>query len=201
MMKGVTAVLPPLSVSLSWKQTIARLVRLPGVNFLMQMAIRLTVPRQRLGACLVVFDDQQRILLLRHVFHPHLPWGLPGGWLGRHEDPAVGALRELREETGLTAVLGPVLQITHDSSPPHLTVAFLAALQPGEMTLSAEILEARWFALDCLPELYPFMTSAIETAVTMKTAVPLFIFQPPHSARPNSNNTPAEEKTDHHEQK
>ncbi|MCA9936473.1 MAG: NUDIX domain-containing protein [Ardenticatenaceae bacterium] len=165
----------------------------------MQMAIRLTVPRQRIGVCVVIFDEQQRVLLLRHVFHPYYPWGLPGGWLGRDEDPAAGALREVREETGLTAVLGSVLQITHDSSPPHLTVAFLAELQPGSMTLSSEIIEARWFAMDDLPGLYPFMISAVETAVAVQTTHSPS--QTPHSAQATINTALAEEKIDTHEKK
>lgn len=132
---------------------------------MMQLGIRAIVPRQRVGVSVVVLNERQHVLLLRHVFHPYVPWGLPGGWLNRHEDPAVGALRELREEIGLTANLGPLLQATHDPHPPHLTIAYLARLQPGQMVLSPEILEAKWFSPDDLPQLFPFMTRAIETAV------------------------------------
>ncbi len=165
-MRGETAVLR--TIPLWWKQQLARLVRLPGFDIIMQVGIRLLIPRQRIGVSVVIFDEKQQVLLLRHVFHPHIPWGLPGGWLNRHEDPAVGALRELYEEIGLTADLGPVLQVTHDPHPPHLTIAYMAHLHPGEMILSPEILEAKWFPLGSLPPLFSFMTLAIETAVHLQ---------------------------------
>lgn len=141
------------------------MLHLPGMGYIMQVAIALVVPRHRIGVSLVTFNEQKQVLLLRHVFHPHLPWGLPGGWLNRNEDPARGGLRELREETGLTARLGPVLHISRNNHPPHLNIAYLAYLYPGTMTLSGEIFEAAWFAPDKLPPLFPFVYQAIETAV------------------------------------
>ena len=81
------------------------MARFPFVNYFMAWGIRLVVPKQRIGAGLVALDEEDRVLLLRHVFHPYTPWGIPGGWLNRHEAPADGVLRELKEETGLTAVL------------------------------------------------------------------------------------------------
>lgn len=146
----------------------ARLVRIPLFHGLMRLAIHLVVPRHRIGVTAVALDDQQRVLLLRHVFHPHVPWGLPGGWLNRGEDPMTGALRELREETGLTADIGPALHISRDPHPWHITIAFAVRLHPGNMSLSPEIIEADWFAIDNLPELFPFMRAAIETAVSQQ---------------------------------
>lgn len=140
-------------------------MRVPGLDLLMQVAIRIVVPRRRVGVSLVILDNRQRVLLLRHVFHPHIPWSLPGGWLNRHEDPAAGALRELREEIGLTADLGPVLTVIQERRPPHLNIAFLAFLHPGEMVFSAEVLEAKWFTQDALPPLFPFVQRAIKTGM------------------------------------
>ncbi len=117
----------------------------------MSAAVRLIVPRQRIGVALAVVDEAHRILMLRHVFHPGAPWGLPGGWLRRNERPSVGARRELHEETGLIADLEQVIYVEHEAYPPHLEIAYLARIQPGPMQLSDEILEAAWFDASSLP--------------------------------------------------
>lgn len=148
-----------------WKLKVAQLVKLPLLNGLMQGAIRLVVPRHRIGVVLVMMDDAEQVLLLRHVFHPYAPWGLPGGWLNRQERPAEGVLRELKEETGLTAVLHTILFADRQHNPPHLGIAYLGHLQGGSLHLSAEIVEAGWFPLDKLPEpLLPFHRDALAAA-------------------------------------
>src|SRR5207245_7574474 len=35
----------------------------------------------------LVFDDTGRILLLEHVFRPDKGWGIPGGFLGKGDQP------------------------------------------------------------------------------------------------------------------
>lgn len=147
----------------------AQWVRLPFMYWSMVRAIQLLVPQQRIGVSLVLLDETNRVFLLNHVFHPHQPWGLPGGWLKRNEDPAIGVLRELREETGLTAVLGPVVHVSHQNNPHHMYIAYLGQLQTGAMQLSGEIISADWFHLESLPKaLYPFMREAIHAASHLK---------------------------------
>lgn len=132
----------------------------------MVWGIYLVVPRHRIGINVVALDATNRVLLLKHVFHPGCPWGLPGGWLGRHEDPRAAALRELEEETGLTAVLGPALLTTYDPHPPHIGIIYLAIVQAGKMQLNGEILDAGWFPVQALPQpLSPTVQQAIDTAV------------------------------------
>jgi 8-oxo-dGTP diphosphatase len=60
----------------------------------------------RLAAAVVVHDD--RVLIVRRsMTERFLPgaWGIPCGKLDRGERPGDGALRELKEETGLTGLL------------------------------------------------------------------------------------------------
>src|SRR4051812_25768454 len=64
---------------------------------------RLVAPRYVVGAVAVIKDseaaDPGRLLLLRQP--PGRGWGLPAGLLKKHERPAVGAARELFEESGV----------------------------------------------------------------------------------------------------
>ncbi len=52
----------------------------------------------------VILNDKKEILILQRAtqetVYPNM-WDIPGGTLRDGEDPAVGALREIREETGL----------------------------------------------------------------------------------------------------
>lgn len=144
----------------------ARVVRWPYMQRLMVLGIRAIVPRHRIGIAVVALNGEGQVLMLKHVFHPYAPWGLPGGWLDRGESPRRGALRELREETGLSARLGQVLHISRQPDPDAVNIAFLACELEGEMQLSSEIIDARWFAADALPEpLFVFTRDAIEAAV------------------------------------
>jgi 8-oxo-dGTP pyrophosphatase MutT (NUDIX family) len=53
-----------------------------------------------LGVRALAEDKDGRVLLVRHSYVAG--WHFPGGGVGRGEHPADAALRELREETGLT---------------------------------------------------------------------------------------------------
>jgi ADP-ribose pyrophosphatase YjhB (NUDIX family) len=149
-------------------------MQLPGMQRLMVWAIYLITPRHLMGINLVVLNERYQILLLKHVFHPYAPWGLPGGWLNRGEDPKDCALRELREETGLTAVLDQILVLQRNSELSQIGVVYLAFAQTEPFRLSSEIIEARWFEPDDLPQPLTAITQeAIATAVmhipTMET--------------------------------
>ncbi len=132
----------------------------------MRLGIRVFVSRHRIGVGLVGFNNQNEVLLLKHVFHPGAPWGIPGGWLDRHETPAACALRELKEETGISAVLGPVIQITRDAPPTHLSIYYEADIEQDPVELSSEIIDWGWFDTDDMPgPMLPLVRLAIETAV------------------------------------
>ncbi|MGD8805766.1 MAG: NUDIX hydrolase [Chloroflexota bacterium] len=152
----------------SQKERLARIVGLPLVRVFLALAVKIMVARHRAGVTLVCFNQEDHVLLLRHVFHPSAPWDLPGGWLERDESPAECALRELWEETGLRAKLGPVVRLTREKTPSHLGITYVGRLN-GSMprpVLSGEILEARWFEPDALPQrLRPATRLAVESAV------------------------------------
>jgi 8-oxo-dGTP diphosphatase len=74
------------------------------------------IPGERRLAAAVVMDEQGRVLLVRRSererFLPRV-WGVPCGKLEADESPEDGALRELKEETGL---LGEVVRRIGESS-------------------------------------------------------------------------------------
>ncbi len=151
-----------LSLSLPVKQKMARLMAWPLMQPLMRLGIALTIPRRPVGVSLVAFNAAGQVLLLRHVFRGRIPWGLPGGWLTGQESPRDGAWRELKEETGLEGVMGPVIHV--DLTRPYraINIAYLVTLPPEPMHLSNEIIEAVWFHPDHLPSpLLPFACQAI----------------------------------------
>ena len=149
----------------SWKESVARLVRRQPFRGMMAWGVRAAGPPQRVGGALGAFNPDEEGFLFRHGFHPPIPWGLPGGWLARDEAPACGVARELREETGLSAIIGPAVCVAHEPSPAHIALAYLGWIAPGTMALNAEVLEGRWFAADELPRpLSPFAQQAIAAA-------------------------------------
>lgn len=52
------------------------------------------------GVMVLAVTPDERLILVRQTYSPG--WALPGGGRGAAEDPATAALRELREEIGLT---------------------------------------------------------------------------------------------------
>jgi 8-oxo-dGTP diphosphatase len=72
--------------------------------------------RQRIAAYGVVRDDDDRVLLARAA--PLLTlrgrWFLPGGGVQHGENPPDSLRREIAEESGLTIVPGPLLDVLSD---------------------------------------------------------------------------------------
>lgn len=148
-----------------WQRRLTTWLRWRPFNRIMRLGIQLVVPKHRVGVSVVALDEQRRVYLLNHVFHPYVPWGLPGGWLKRHEAPQAGLKRELREETGLSVEVGPVLCVQQEGDPVHIGIVFLGRLGPETEILSLEIASSGWFGPDDLPsQLLPFSRQAIETA-------------------------------------
>ncbi|BEL09117.1 hypothetical protein Q0Z83_073080 [Actinoplanes sichuanensis] len=120
---------------------------------------RLVSPKYLVGAVAIIRDSEaERILLLRQP--PGRGWGLPAGILKRGELPAVGAARELFEESGVRVKPGDLTPgnpnaIVHPNGGVVDTVWFGAV--PASSTKLAvdggEVLEARWFPVDALPDL------------------------------------------------
>jgi 8-oxo-dGTP diphosphatase len=100
-----------------------------------------------------------RLLLVQRGNPPFAgSWALPGGFVEEGERVADAAPRELAEETGLRAgaleLLGVYDTPGRDPRGWTVSVVYLAKL-PGERTVAGadDASDARWFALDSLPDL------------------------------------------------
>ena len=120
---------------------------------LRKAAFRLLRVRTR-GAKAMVFNRRGDLLLIRNSYGRSHLWVLPGGGIGRRETPEAAAVREVREEVGLEArSLAFVSQHFNDSEGKRDTIHLFRAAADGEPHADRfEVEEARFFALDALPE-------------------------------------------------
>jgi ADP-ribose pyrophosphatase YjhB (NUDIX family) len=129
-----------------------------------------------MGAVGAVFNDEGKLLIVEHVFHPLFPWGLPGGWMGRNEDPDETVRREVHEETGLRVqIVKPLILSRTRFMPRHIDVAYLCYAPPdaGEIRLSAELLDHRWIDPEQVSEKPPmahFHQQVIALALAERSA-------------------------------
>ena len=99
----------------------------------------------------LVFDDEGRVLLLEHVFRPDSRWGIPGGFLGKGEQPEVALRRELMEEVALEVTDVQFLFARTLPRPRQVEIYFLCRPNGVPTPSSFEITKAGWFTLDDLP--------------------------------------------------
>jgi ADP-ribose pyrophosphatase YjhB (NUDIX family) len=141
---------------------------------LVQRTFRLVQPRFSIGVVGVLLDETgSRVLLVEHIFHTHKPWGLPGGWLERGEDPSQTVEREFYEETGLhVQAVRPLLVQRTPEMRAHMDVVYLCGLDdtPQTIRLSHELLSYRWADPDDLPPLVVLHTQAIRAAFEVKVS-------------------------------
>jgi ADP-ribose pyrophosphatase YjhB (NUDIX family)/predicted GIY-YIG superfamily endonuclease len=99
-----------------------------------------------------------RVLLVKRATRPFQGyWDIPGGFLEEDEHPEAGAIREVREETGLevqpTDLLGLYMdRYEYDGEEDYcLNIYYLAEVVGGWECPGDEAVELAWFAADELP--------------------------------------------------
>jgi 8-oxo-dGTP diphosphatase len=117
------------------------------------------VPLVGVGAIII---EASRVVLVRRS-HPPLQaeWSIPGGVLEVGELVREAAIREAREETGLTVEPGELLgvydRVLRDADGRvqyhYVLIDFLCRRVAGEIAAASDAAEVRWFSREELPGL------------------------------------------------
>ncbi len=110
----------------------------------------------------VLMLREDRVLLVHRKHEPFQGyWDIPGGFMRPDELPRAGAVREAREETGLTVRILDLLGFYLDHYDyqseryPILNIYFVAEAD-GEPVAGDDADDYGWFSLDALPEQLAF---------------------------------------------
>lgn len=133
-------------------------------------------PRPSLTVDCVVFawtENGLEVLLIQRGQEPFTgKWAFPGGFVEMDEELETGARRELEEETGLSDVYLEQLYtfggVGRDPRGRVVTVAWYALIDKGRYAPAvgaSDARDAKWFALDAVPELAFDHAKVLETAI------------------------------------
>ncbi len=120
----------------------------------------------------VVRRDDQALLVQRA---DNRQWSPVTGVLDPGEEPAVGAVREVLEETGIEARVDRLVSVSGDNWVTHvnddlgvyLDVTFACTWVSGEpFVADDESVDVRWWPIDGLPEMRPALRERIEAALS-----------------------------------
>ena len=131
-----------------------------GVAYVMSLVFRIGSKKDRVRV--IVYRDDGKILLVRGRFSRQ-EWALPGGGVKHNESYEQAAVRETLEEVGLRVhnlrYLGKAN--SHESYAKFSVRVFAAHTSDCDIKCNFEIMEARWFNRDHLPEEYTLLTNSL----------------------------------------
>src|SRR6202162_791654 len=117
------------------------------------------VPLVGVGAIII---EDSRVVLVKRLHAPlQAQWSIPGGVLEVGERVREAAIREAREETGLTVEPGELLgvydrilrNIEKRVQYHYVLIDFLCRRVAGDLAAASDAAEVRWFTRDELPAL------------------------------------------------
>ncbi|AZQ75462.1 NUDIX hydrolase [Streptomyces luteoverticillatus] len=131
--------------------------------------------RPRMAAGALFFNDRGHVLLVRPSYKPK--WEIPGGYIEAGESPLAACRREVREELGISPVIGSLLVVDWAPSEAEgdkvLYVFDGGELRPGEVgaikLASDELLASEFHPADALDELLiPRLARRVKQAITAR---------------------------------
>lgn len=124
-----------------------------GTACVISLVFRIVPQKDRVRV--IVYRDDGKILLVRSRFSRQ-EWALSGGGVNRNESYEQAAVREVLEEIGLKIhnmrYLGKAN--SHESYAKFSVQVFAAHASNCDIKCNFEIMEARWFNMNYLPEEY-----------------------------------------------
>ena len=101
-------------------------------------------PKHIVAVSALISHPNGKILLIRG---PRRGWEFPGGQVEEGENLIEALQREIQEESGIDASIGPLVGVySNVKSPTKLAFGFLGDYVCGQLTTSDESLETEWIA-------------------------------------------------------
>ena len=133
------------------------------LQIILSRAIR---PLFQVFAAAVIFNAENKILLVKMTYQRIHPWGLPGGSLEYSETPEVGGVREVHEETGLEVEVEKLL-LVKTWTPDKVGLYYLCTVKAGTFQPSDEVSEYGYFSMADLPDVRPFDVGLLDKIFQM----------------------------------
>jgi mutator protein MutT len=130
----------------------------------------------------VLIIENRKILLVKRGNEPNKGlWSIPGGLIKLGESPEEAAIRELKEETGLNAIIEKLLGVFNiiikDNDGRikyhYVIIDYIGKLIGGELKPGDDVLDAKWFDISELKniQISPTVIKALEKIKKEKNLV------------------------------
>lgn len=132
----------------------------------------------RVAAGVIFTDSGNRVLMLRTTYKD--AWDIPGGYVEQGESPYAAAVREVKEELGLTVSVGNMLAVDWapaENEGDKILFLFAGPVLAADQEFSfadGEIAEARYVPLDDL-ETYTVSRLARRIRAAVSASVPEYL--------------------------
>lgn len=107
----------------------------------------------KLVAGILLVEDNRLLLVKRDIEPGRGRWAIPGGYVDRGETVDGAAVRELREETGLEVVIGPLVGLYSRPGDPIVLAIYVGERNGGTLKAGHEVQDAKFWPIDSLPTL------------------------------------------------